>query len=246
MNDPNNPNSDKIALLKEKQGLTEVIEDETPHLKRVYPKPTGKKAWENFWYHYKIHVWVFGFIILTVVFFMYDSFSTPKDDVAVLSVTSDKSSSAVMWGKTEMMGEALSLLVEDYNGDGKNHVGYYYIDARTDGGVDAEVASAAQTRLVGELQSNVNLLMFADLDTVEKICADIPYGEVFADLRSVIRSKEIVDKVFFPLNKTYLAEITELKDAPDDIYVMLRKPGDQEAYDRSVILLRYIVDNNGG
>ena len=150
---------EKAELLKLRQGLIdesdEIPEDEPPK----FEKPTGAKAVENFFYHYK---WRLIGIIVTVALLTFMTIQTvtrEKKDLYVLAISTTGSSG--IYAKTHDIEVALERYCPDFDGNGKVHVGVNFIDLSTEGGY-SEYTDAQNEKFSAELFSGDSQLYLTD------------------------------------------------------------------------------------
>lgn len=150
---------EKAELLKLRQGLIdesdEIPEDEPPK----FEKPTGAKAVENFFYHYKWRLIGIIFTVALLTFMIIQTVTREKKDLYVLAISTTGSSG--IYAKTHDIEVALERYCPDFDGNGKVHVGVNFIDLSTEGGY-SEYTDAQNEKFSAELFSGDSQLYLTD------------------------------------------------------------------------------------
>lgn len=217
-------NDDKRELLKIKQGLieeSETIKEDKP----AYPKPHGKAAVENFFYHYKWMTIGVIFALVVVALFTYEALSKEQMDVRVLMVSTTSETTSVFYNKKEEIERAFEKFCPDFNEDGYVHVEVYDIDMVNNEYSDASTILANQTKLYAELQGGVAQVMMGNMEMFYSLGGeDVDISEVFLDLTALYPG-EVVDKYFIKVKGSAFAATANWEaSCPEDMYIALRAP----------------------
>lgn len=210
---------EKRELLKLRQGIieeSELIPQET----QAVAKPTGMKAVENFFYHYKWQLIVGVFALFVITYLTVQCATREKPDLYVLAIQTKNSSGIYM--KQLEIEEALERYCPDFDGNGYVHVGVNCINLSTEAGVN-EFTDSQQLKFSSEILTGDSQFMVCD-DGIIAVINDFANEEVqfFRDF-----SDEYPDAVFnkgdgLQYNSTDLMEATRWASCPDSVGVYVR------------------------
>ena len=217
---------DKRELLKLKQGLVaehdSKIETESNTEKRVYPKPTGMKAVENFLYHYKLQIIFISFFTVVLIFLVYTTLSQENPDITVLFVADNEETAAFFRAEAATLQEAIELYTFDFNENGNIYARCLTIDLTTKFGNvnrNPEIVHGEKIKLFGEVLNGDSSIYVGNKEALEGIPegAKIPIEDFYEELR--------------PVKDSVLEEAAEFKNVPlpDDLYIALRKGTDEDS-----------------
>ncbi len=126
------------------------------------PKPlTFKEKITNYWYYYKWHTLIIGFIAIVLSYGLAQCVTKENPDYIVMTVFDKFMPSEV----TLEIEAYLEQYAEDLNGDGKTVVHVY--DASK--GTDSDMQMAHSTRLMAEMQKGDVMLFFVDDTCFERL-----------------------------------------------------------------------------
>lgn len=181
------------------------------------PKFGTKKWFENYWYHYKWHTIIGGFLLIMVVMFISDMLSREKFDCSVILATQ----SVVSIEQEARITELLQGYGEDLDGDGVVNIGLSSVRFPLSAdGMNAQVQMAEQVRFMGEVSSRSTLLCILDDYTTQMLGS----ADGFIDL------SPYNDKAFGEYNEKVLIKDTEMGADPllapvgDKVWVSFRAP----------------------
>lgn len=225
---------EKAELLKLRQGLIdesdEIPEDEPPK----YEKPTGAKAVENFFYHYKWRLIGIIFVVALLTFMTIQTVTREKKDLYVLAISTTGSSG--IYAKTHDIEVAFERYCPDFDGNGKVHVGVNFIDLSTEGGY-SEYTDAQNEKFSAELFSGDSQLYLTDEGIIklinriaasgetEEAAAEEADGQIiqfFTDFSEEYPDAVLYDGCGLQLNTTGFTEEARWKSCPDTVGLYLR------------------------
>mgnify|MGYP000471089983 CR=1 FL=1 len=225
---------EKAELLKLRQGLIdesdEIPEDEPPK----FEKPTGAKAVENFFYHYKWRLIGIIFTVALLTFMIIQTVTREKKDLYVLAISTTGSSG--IYAKTHDIEVALERYCPDFDGNGKVHVGVNFIDLSTEGGY-SEYTDAQNEKFSAELFSGDSQLYLTDEGIItlinriaasgetEEAAAEEADGQIiqfFTDFSGEYPDAVLYDGCGLQLNTTGFVDEARWKSCPDTVGLYLR------------------------
>ena len=261
---------EKAELLKLRQGIIEESEEIPADAPPKYEKPTGWKAVENFFYHYKWMMFGIIFTVALVTFFIVQAVTQEKKDLYVLVIAN--SASDGLYVRTDDIETTLERFCPDFDGNGKVHVGVNYIDL-TNGGGMSQYSDAQRDRLSAELYTGDSQLFLTDRQIISLInrytgsadnitseaeesdTAEVPLrSEFFRDLSAQYPDAVLYQNVGLQLNSTDFTDLMRWKSCPDSIGLYLRDEFDtgmtgngnsaKEQRRRAEIVLDNIINGN--
>ncbi|HHW45813.1 MAG TPA: hypothetical protein GXX17_02750 [Clostridiales bacterium] len=117
-----------------------------------------KKRWENYWYYYKVHTIVFGFVILVMAIMISQCAKKVEPDCKVVLFTHKNVPSEVV----AAMEQELEKFAGDYNGDGKITV--EVVDCSYNpNNPNKNIMIAQLSKLQGELGLSESILFITDI-----------------------------------------------------------------------------------
>lgn len=210
---------EKRELLKLRQGLieeSELIPQEVPAVE----KPTGMKAVENFFYHYKWYIIVGAIALIIITYLTVQCATREKEDLYVLVVQTTNSSGLYM--KQLDIEEALERYCPDFDGNGNVHVAINCINLSTESGV-SEYSDAEQLKFSSEMLTGDSQFWVSD-DGIIAVINDFANEEIqfFRDY-----SEEYPDAAFsegggLRYNSTGLKDATRWASCPDSVGIYVR------------------------
>lgn len=260
---------EKAELLKLRQGLIEECEDipEDEHPK--YEKPTGWKAVENFFYHYKWRVICITFAVVLITILVLQTVTQEKKDLYVLVIAN--SSADGFYVKTSDIETALERYCPDFDENGYVHVGVNYIDLSSTNGM-SQYNDAQRDRFSAELYTGDSQLFLSDrqiinlinryTDTSDNVTAEAVnltaeeplHSEFFRDLSEQYPDVVLYQDVGVQLNCTGFIDQARWQSCPDAVGLYLRDEfqtdmtgnGDRakEQRRRAEIVLDNIINDN--
>lgn len=225
---------EKAELLKLRQGLieeSEFAEQSTP----VYEKPTGWKAVENFFYHYK---WIMAAVIFAVVLITIltvQLLTREKRDLYVLAISTTNSSG--IYAKTTDIETALERYCPDFDGNGYVHVAVNFINLSTENGV-SEYTDSNSMKFTSELMAGDSQLYLTDtgiIALINEIASDgtEEAADTGEDPELILQfftdfTEEYPDAVLYAgcglqLNTTGFTDEARWKSCPDTVGLYLRE-----------------------
>ncbi|MCL1880748.1 MAG: hypothetical protein FWF76_01060 [Oscillospiraceae bacterium] len=225
---------ERRELLKLKQGL--VTDDETslethsnsdkPHIER----PVGFSAiMSNFYYHYKLHVFIIVFFVLVIAGLIFLTLGGEKPDLTVLFISGEHESSSFFRFEGDTLQKSFEQFTPDFSGNNNIYVKCLFIDLISEGR-DPRSVHGNTVKLFGEIQGANALIFVGDRKTLEQI----PGGETGLSVEEFYLNlyerfgehPNIVDDFFFRIKGSSLAagegiEFNHLP-IPEDLYMVVR------------------------
>lgn len=256
---------EKAELLKLRQGLVEDSVEFEERTEPQYEKPTGWKAVENFFYHYKIQLIIGIFAAAILTFMIVQTVTREQRDLYVLAISTGGSSG--IYAKTNDIETALERYCPDFDGNGYVHVGVNFIDLYTDGGY-SEYTDANNYKFSAELFSGDSQIYLTDTGIIKLINEVATSGTAEAETEEqdpeqviqffAVLSDDYPDEQFYKdcglqLNTTGFIEQARWKSCPDEIGLYLRDEfhnmtgNDDDAAEqrrRARIVLDNIINDN--
>ena len=245
---------DKRELLKLKQGL--ISEDDSRLLteereKVRFEKPTGRAAVSNFFYHYKIHIWVAVFFLTIVGFLVYFTLSAEKADIKILIIADSEEASMFFAIEAEGFERAIENYTPDFNGDGNIHAECMVVDLTTKMGEiqrDPNVVYGNRVKLFGEVQRGEAVIYVGNKQALEGIPGEgmkledfyINLKEYFSDFNN-----PNADGVFFKIKGSSLESVADFERVPlpEDLYLAIRiSPSENKNSKNALMLAEGILD----
>ena len=200
---------EKAELLKLRQGLIDESDE----------KPTGAKAVENFFYHYKWRLIGIIFTVALLTFMTIQTVTREKKDLYVLAISTTGSSG--IYAKTHDIEVALERYCPDFDGNGKVHVGVNFIDLSTEGGY-SEYTDAQNEKFSAELFSGDSQLYLTDEGIITLINRIAASGETEEAAAEEADGQIIQFFTGLQLNTTGFVDEARWKSCPDTVGLYLR------------------------
>ena len=261
---------EKAELLKLKQGIIEESEEFPEEGEPVYEKPTGWKAVENFFYHYKWRVVGIAFALALVTMFTVQFATRKQNDLYVLAISTTNSSG--IYAKTKDIETALERYCPDFDGNGYVHVGVNFINLSTENGM-SEYYDANNMKFSSELMAGDSQLYLCDtgiIPLINRIASDgteeagtseaeteeEPHLliQFFSDMSGEYPDAVLYDGCGLQLNTTDFTKEARWKSCPDKVGLYLREEfssnmtgNDDDAKEqrrRARIVYENIITNN--
>lgn len=234
---------EEIRIKKIKQGLipdTEGEKYQKEKEERENTPMTLEEKWKNFWYHNKVFVFIFGFIILFGGIFTFQSIFKEVYDTTVLFCTYSYYEDATL----QKMSENLEKVVPDMDKNGEVNVGVFQASYTAPGEIpdDSKYEQALQSRIMAEIYTGENCIFICQKEYMDFLAGN----EVFADLRDVLGLEG--DK---PVYSVSIADAPLLKDKAfdkerDNFYIAIRvyKEGtDKKSYEAQINAVKAIINS---
>ncbi len=224
---------EKAELLKLRQGLIEESDELEEDVPPVYEKPTGWKAVENFFYHYKVYVIVITLAVLILSVPIIQILTREQHDLYVLAISTDSSSG--IYTKTTDIEVALERYCPDFDGNGYVHVAVNFIDLSDENGY-SQYVDANQQKFSAELFSGDSQLYLTDQGII-KIINEVASSEdeaasdeedpdqkiqFFAVFSDEFPDASLYKGCGLQLNTTGFTEEARWKSCPDEVGLYLR------------------------
>ncbi|MFA5659161.1 MAG: hypothetical protein WC900_07740 [Oscillospiraceae bacterium] len=211
---------DHVELMKLKQGLLAADNADLKYEASVYAKPTGKKAIENFFYHYKWHFIAITFMTVFVTLFIVDMLTKVDPDIRVIYLPCNELNNHL-----DKLEDYFEEIADDINGDGKVYVEIIAIPVGVEN-YNPLNDVANQTKLAAESQSGATMIYISDEKSDDAFSPKGIYmtAERLEEVFTV--NEGIVDQGFslqFDIleEKLSLSGVAEL---PDDMYIAICEP----------------------
>ncbi len=205
---------DRLELLKQRQGITEEKVESSLPKPIAMDKPTGRKAVENFWYHYKIPVIVVILLMLIGSFLVYNVLTKVKADINILYLLNDEGSD-----KQTQLEALIQKRANDINNDGKVVAQSVFIPLKEDSTVGTYELTI-QTKLTSVFQAGSEMLVISNSLFDERFKTE----DVFEDFTKVYPDNKYITTKGFKLSSEKVKKALDWDDMPDDIYLSVRKP----------------------
>lgn len=255
---------EKAEILKLRQGIIEesdeIPEDAPPEIE----KPTGWKAVENFFYHYKWRLIAGVLATAMITFMVVQTVTRQKRDLYVLLVSTTGSSG--LYAKTNDIEVALERYCPDFDGNGYVHVGVNFIDLSTEGGY-SQYTDAQSQKFSAELFSGDSQMYLTDqgiVTIINRIALNGATMEAGSEEEQFIvqfftdLTDEYPDGTFYQgcglqLNTTGFTDEARWKSCPDIVGLYIRDSfenmtgNDSEAVEqrrRAKIVMDNIINGN--
>ncbi len=214
-------NDDKRELLKLKQGLIDESESEIAGAVKETPqKPKGKKAVENFFYHYKIHLLVIAFFLLAGGYLTYDTLTREKEDIRFLTIATGDEGSTVLSANVTKIEEAVEFYTPDFDNNGYVHSANFFININPDG-VSPDFYYGNRGKLTGEVQDGTARIFIGDTGAFDLFGEEIAPEFFFVDLESRYpNNPNVFKKYFYKIEGTEFAEKAGISSG--DIFIAVR------------------------
>jgi len=222
-----------IELLKLRAGVLNEEETSIKPDETIVEKPTGVKAIENFWYHYKVAVILIAVFASIGLYLLFGTINTDSADISIMVLTDNGFSERV---------DKLETLLENYatdvNNDGKIVVDVVHIPIEnlTD---NPSTAVIMQTKFIGEMQIGTTMLVISNdatdilllpKDTIQSIKSDFPDNPSVTDLG-------------FKFEGEKLEKALDWEDMPKGMYLGIRKSiNSVDNNDKQYIISKKLLD----
>lgn len=209
---------EKVELMKLKQGM--ISESDIPAEDTVVKKYSLWEKISNFFYHNKAYVIVGVLFAALAIFLIYDLATKENPDIQVLYIASDYDMSYYSSELTPLWSE----YGEDYNDDGEKLVRMYYVPTgyADDANASLYYAQSDRTKLMGEFQSGVSVMIIGDKNSYESL--GISEG-VFYDCRELFPDDPYAEEIGYRVQGTDLMELMGCETVDDSqLYVSFRIP----------------------
>lgn len=245
---------EKREILKLKQGLLDVEESEMIEEMQTAPveKPTGKKAVENFFYHYKWYVIGFAFAAVLITIMLVQALTKEAKDLYVLVISTKNASGLYMKSATDDLENALERYCPDFDNNGYVHVGVNFINLSTETG--AQLSDADNYKFSAEMYTGDSQLFIADTGVMDKIYQMLDGDSgFFVDFTEIYPDAVLYEGQGLQLNTTGFIDEARWRSCPDMVGVYVRSvfsnmTGNNEENDeqreRALIVLDNIVKGN--
>lgn len=258
---------EKAELLKLKQGIIEESEDFPEEGEPVYEKPTGWKAVENFFYHYKWRVVGIAFTLALVTILTVQLVTREQRDLYVLAISNSNSSG--IYAKTKDIETALERYCPDFDGNGYVHVAVNFINLSDENGM-SEYYDSNNLKFSSELMAGDSQMYLTDTGIIPLINSIATNGtseagtdeeedthlliQFFADMSEEYPDAVLYDGCGLQLNTTGFINEARWKSCPDTVGLYIREEfssnmtgNDDDAKEqrrRAKIVYDNIVNNN--
>lgn len=210
--------------------------------------PKGKR-WEHFWTYYKMQTIAVVLALFALIPLLKDVFFKEKVDIVITHMASE-----YYWDDavTEL-DRLLELHARDFDGNGERVAKIDFITLPSD---DAEMALAAQTRIVAQFQDKNSIVFLMDEAMYTYVCGEgEEKEELFADLSETVGGS-VTALLGEDKTRLYLKDIPAYQDnellaeLPDDLFFAMRirehvNPNGKEAlaeiYDRGVQMMENLA-----
>lgn len=158
------------------------------------------------------------FAVFVVGFLVYDYVSRVRPDMTIMILCNNYDLSV----RTMEIEEYFEQFTPDANGDGKIHVGVYYIPtvANEDtSSYDIQTFIANQAKFMGEMGAPDSMVIIADTDSTND---NAGLDELLTDLTGKIDSPAVQGQKIM-LKDTRFGEIVDCSVLPDDLYMGIRE-----------------------
>ena len=258
---------EKAELLKLKQGIIEESEEFPEEGEPVYEKPTGWKAVENFFYHYKWRVIGIAFTLVLLTILTVQLVTREKRDLYVLAISNSNSSG--IYAKTKDIETALERYCPDFDGNGYVHVAVNFINLSTENGL-SEYYDSNNLKFSSELMAGDSQMYLTDTGIIPLINSIATNGtseagtdeeedahllvQFFSDMSEEYPDAVLYDGCGLQLNTTSFIKEARWKSCPDTVGLYIREDfssnmtgNDDDAKEqrrRAKIVYDNIVNNN--
>lgn len=258
---------EKAELLKLKQGIIEESEEFPEEGEPVYEKPTGWKAVENFFYHYKWRVVGIAFTLVLLTILTVQLVTREKRDLYVLAISNSNSSG--IYAKTKDIETALERYCPDFDGNGYVHVAVNFINLSDENGM-SEYYDSNNLKFSSELMAGDSQLYLTDTGIIPLINSIATNGtseagtdeeedahllvQFFSDMSEEYPDAVLYDGCGLQLNTTGFIREARWKSCPDAVGLYIREEftsnmtgNDDDAKEqrrRAKIVYDNIVNNN--
>lgn len=211
---------ERRELLKLRQGLIEesdiIPQDESEEI----PKPTGTKAVENFFYHYKWYVVVIAFFAVVLVVMIVQAVTREKPDLKVAVISSAVESG--IYPKLNDIENTLEKYCPDFDGNGYVHVQVNYIDLSTASGNIEYIDTNRQKFQSIELFGGESQMWLCDYGVIEELYSAYEKIDFFVDFSEEFPEAELIDAEGLVLSATDFTVHARWSTCPDDVAVYVR------------------------
>lgn len=212
---------ERRELLKLKQGIIEesdiIPQDETEEA----AKPTGAKAVENFFYHYKWYAAAIAFFAVVFGIMIVQAVTKEKPDLKVAVISSAMESG--MYPKLNDIEKTLEKYCPDFDGNGYVHVQINYIDLSTVSGNVEYIDANRQKFQSIELFGGESQMWLCDYGVIEELYGAYEKIDFFVDFDVEFPEAELIDGEGLVLRATDFAESARWSTCPDDAAVYVRE-----------------------
>lgn len=258
---------ERAELLKLKQGIIEESEEFPEEGEPVYEKPTGWKAVENFFYHYKWRVIGIAFTLVLLTILTVQLVTREKRDLYVLAISNSNSSG--IYAKTKDIETALERYCPDFDGNGYVHVAVNFINLSDENGM-SEYYDSNNLKFSSELMAGDSQMYLTDTGIIPLINSIATNGtseagtdeeedahllvQFFCDMSEEYPDAVLYDGCGLQLNTTGFIREARWKSCPDTVGLYIREEfssnmtgNDDDAKEqrrRAKIVYDNIVNNN--
>ena len=216
-------NEERLALLKAKQGITDVdIEEIIREEKMPDEKLTFSQKVSSFIY---LNKWWLGIAACCAVVFgiiVFDLLTRKNPDLTILLLTDEIS----YYSKSSEISKVFGEYVGDVNGDGKVIVDINYIpisgrDDENPTEVQGDPYMLNQQKLYTEMQTGIGVIVIADSNADEYLDPE----NTLLNLDELFPENEHVNKYGFYIKGTDFAKkISDDNGISDNVYIGIREP----------------------
>jgi len=198
-----------IQVKKSENSDEQVYEKVEPILPKTFIERLA-----NYWYHYKIHTIAGMFLLIILVAFILNIFTTDKFDIRLI-IVSEKTFS----GSNSFVQEALIGYLPDYDGNGESKIAVTNIllDISGKSDVDPRALEADRAKLLATTSDNQSFLYLLDANSYKEL---VDIGVVFKDLSEVASNSHIL-KDKYELKGSKINAKIGLNNMVDDMYLCL-------------------------
>lgn len=222
---------EKIELMKLRSGVIEESEEikEEHEQKREL---TGLEKIANIWYHDKVWICFGAFIVLVLIFMIYDAASKVDPDITIIMICDNGLQNGT---QTEKLEQMIAAYTPDLNGDGEVKV--TIMNCPLNSGVYNTTYSTNSDKVVANLMSGEIIMFITDSS------ADDMYVNIMdSGLSEKIEDNPYIDEYGLSLDFAFLARELEYENMPDDIHICLRTP--IQTYDDTLETMQENYDIN--
>lgn len=212
---------ERRELLKLKQGIieeSEIIPQDEPE---EAVKPTGAKAVENFFYHYKWYMAAIAFFAVVFGIMIVQMVTREKADLNVAVISSAVESG--IYPKLDDIEKALEKYCPDFDGNGYVHVRVNYIDLNTASGNLEYIDTNRQKFQSIELFGGESQMWLCDYGVIEELYSAYEKIDFFVDFSEEFPEAELIDEEGLVLSAVDFTELARWSTCPDDVAVYVRE-----------------------
>lgn len=187
----------------------------------VVPKKFTKEWWPYFWMYYKTHTLAVVFVIICIVYGVYQYQTTPRYDLTATYT----GATTILPNDEAKITEFLTLNTQDIDKNGESSPFFQQLVVDPKG--DPEYNYAMQTRLTAEFTNECSYIFLFDNQGIENVLKNKTFEGAFLPVNEWLTSETDAEKLVYTGDSAYCVSLegssfkNELISFNDGLYVAL-------------------------